>query len=133
MEVETEQAFEELGRSLQKLSPNAYATLILHRCEGLTLQQIGDRLGVSRAQVKKYLARALLHVRQGLGELSRLWPGNTERSEQLLDPPELDLIAAAHHQFHRDHAGDFACLRGSPECPIDVGDLRHDIASPYVR
>ena len=71
MEVETEQAFEELGRSLQKLSPNAYATLILHRCEGLTLQQIGDRLGVSRAQVKKYLARALLHVRQGLSEMDQ--------------------------------------------------------------
>jgi len=71
IEVETEQAFEELGRSLQKLSPNAYATLILHRCEGLTLQQIGDRLGVSRAQVKKYLARALLHVRQGLGEMNQ--------------------------------------------------------------
>ena len=70
-QVETEQAFEELGRSLQKLSPRAYATLILHRCEGLTLQQIGERLGVSRDQVKKYLARALLHVRNGLAAMNQ--------------------------------------------------------------
>jgi RNA polymerase sigma-70 factor (ECF subfamily) len=70
-EVETEQAFEELGRSLQKLSPKAYATLILSRCEGLPLQQIGERLGVSRDQVKKYLARALIHVHKGLAEMNR--------------------------------------------------------------
>jgi RNA polymerase sigma-70 factor (ECF subfamily) len=69
--VETEQAFEELGRSLQKLSPKAYATLILNRCEGLPLAQIGERLGVSRDQVKKYLARALLHVREGLARMNR--------------------------------------------------------------
>lgn len=69
--VETEQAFEELGRSLQQLSPKAYATLILSRCEGLPLAQIGERLGVSRDQVKKYLARALLHVREGLAEMNR--------------------------------------------------------------
>ena len=68
--IETEQAFEELGRALQKLSPNAYATLILNRCEGLSLGQIGERLGVSRDQVKKYLARALLHVRNGLAEMN---------------------------------------------------------------
>lgn len=68
--VETEQAFEELGRSLQKLSPKAYATLILNRCEGLPLAQIGEQLGVSRDQVKKYLARALLHVRNGLAEMN---------------------------------------------------------------
>jgi RNA polymerase sigma factor (sigma-70 family) len=70
-EVETEQAFEELGRSLQELSPKAYATLMLNRCEGLTLKEIGERLGVSRDQVKKYLARALIHVRQGLSEMNR--------------------------------------------------------------
>lgn len=68
--VEAEQVFEEVGRSLQNLSPKAYATLIFSRCEGLSLKQIGERLGVSRDQVKKYLARALLHVRQGLTEMS---------------------------------------------------------------
>lgn len=70
-EAETDQAFEALGRSLQKLSPRAYTTLLLSRCEGLSLQQIGERLGVSRAQVKKYLARALIHVRQQLHEMDK--------------------------------------------------------------
>jgi RNA polymerase sigma factor (sigma-70 family) len=70
-EVETEQAFEELGRSLLELSPKAYATLMLNRCEGLSLKEIGERLGVSRDQVKKYLARALIHVRQGLSDMNR--------------------------------------------------------------
>jgi RNA polymerase sigma factor (sigma-70 family) len=69
--VEAEQAFEEIGRSLQKVSPRAYETLILNRCEGLTLAEIGQRLGVSRDQVKKYLARALIHVRKGLDEMER--------------------------------------------------------------
>jgi RNA polymerase sigma factor (sigma-70 family) len=74
VQAETEQTFEELGRSLQKLSPKAYATLILSRCEGLPLQQIGERLGVSRDQVKKYLARALLHMRKGLIEMKQEKP-----------------------------------------------------------
>lgn len=71
VQVETEQAFEELGHSLQKLSPKAYTTLILNRCEGLSLKEIGERLGVSRDQVKKYLARALIHVRKGLTEMNQ--------------------------------------------------------------
>jgi len=71
IEAETEQAFEELGRSLQTLSPKAYATLILSRCDGVPLKEIGEQLGVSRDQVKKYLARALLHVRKRLSEMSQ--------------------------------------------------------------
>ncbi|MBL8267042.1 RNA polymerase sigma factor [Steroidobacter sp.] len=67
-EVETEQLFEALGGSLQKISPRAYMTLVWSRCDGLSLQEIADRFGVSRDQVKKYLARALLHIRQGLQE-----------------------------------------------------------------
>ena len=66
MEVETEQAFEELGRSLQKLSPNAYATLILHRCEGLTLQQIGDLWGVTRERARQLEARLTDRLREFL-------------------------------------------------------------------
>jgi RNA polymerase sigma-70 factor (ECF subfamily) len=71
MEVETDEAFEKLGRSLQTLSPKAYATLILSRCDGMPLKEIGAQLGVSRDQAKKYLARALLHVRQRLSEMDQ--------------------------------------------------------------
>ena len=70
-QIEMEQAFEDVGRSLLKLSPNAYTTLILSRYEGMPLKDIGERLGVSRAQVKKYLARALIHVRQRLMEMDQ--------------------------------------------------------------
>jgi RNA polymerase sigma factor (sigma-70 family) len=71
VEAELDQVFEELGRSLQTMSPKAYATLILSRCDGVPLKDIGERLGISRDQVKKYLAKALIHVRQRLNEMSK--------------------------------------------------------------
>lgn len=61
-----QQQIEELEEVLKDLSPKARATLILHRRDGLTLEQIGSQLGVSRPMVKKYLARALLRCRQAL-------------------------------------------------------------------
>ncbi len=70
-QVEMEQAFEQLERSLLKLSPKAYVTLMLSRCEGMQLKEIGERLGVSRAMAAKYLAKALTHVRQQLREMGR--------------------------------------------------------------
>jgi RNA polymerase sigma-70 factor (ECF subfamily) len=68
-EIQLEQRFEELGRGLEQLSPRAYATLIMYRCEGATLQQIGSRLGVSRVMAKKYLVKAITYCQQRLEEL----------------------------------------------------------------
>lgn len=68
-DVQLEQRFEELGRGLEQLSPRAYATLIMYRCEGATLQQIGSRLGVSRVMAKKYLVKAITYCQQRLEEL----------------------------------------------------------------
>lgn len=59
LQLEIEQEFEHLGRGLYRHSPQAYATLVLHRCEGMPLQQISERLGVSYSMTKKYLAKAL--------------------------------------------------------------------------
>jgi RNA polymerase sigma factor (sigma-70 family) len=73
-EVETEQAFHAIGASLKAVSPRAYATLILSRCHGMPLHDIGLRLGVSRAQVKKYLAKALIHVREHLSQMNKEVP-----------------------------------------------------------
>jgi RNA polymerase sigma factor (sigma-70 family) len=67
--AELEQRFEELGRGLEQLSPRAYATLIMYRCEGATLEQIGQRLGVSRPMVKKYLMKAMTYCQQRLDEM----------------------------------------------------------------
>jgi DNA-directed RNA polymerase specialized sigma24 family protein len=35
-----------------------YATLVMYRCEGMTLTEIGKRLGVSHTMARKYLTRA---------------------------------------------------------------------------
>lgn len=66
--IQLEQRFEELGRGLEQLSPRAYATLIMYRCEGATLSQIGERLGVSRSMAKKYLTKAITYCHQQLDE-----------------------------------------------------------------
>jgi len=66
--VETQQQLEELQGALQQLSPKAQAVLLLHRRDGYSLEEIGARLGFSRAMAAKYLAKALLHCRQRLRE-----------------------------------------------------------------
>jgi RNA polymerase sigma factor (sigma-70 family) len=65
-QIETEQRVEELERALSQLSPRAQAALILHRRDGLSLEEIAAQFGVSRPMAKKYLAKALLHCRQRL-------------------------------------------------------------------
>jgi RNA polymerase sigma-70 factor (ECF subfamily) len=66
--VQLEQRFEAIGERLEALSPRAYAVLIMYRCEGATLEQIGQRLGVSRVMAKKYLIKAMTNCQQWLDE-----------------------------------------------------------------
>lgn len=66
-EADIERRMEALGRSLEEHSPRAYAVLIMYRCEGLTLKQIGQRLGVSSVMARKYLMRAIRHCDEHLG------------------------------------------------------------------
>lgn len=67
-EVDIEQRLEALGRALENYSPRAYAVLVMYRCEGLTLKQIGERLDVSSVMARKYLMRALKYCDQYLDE-----------------------------------------------------------------
>lgn len=67
-EAELEDRFEKLGRALHEESPRAYLTLVMYRCEGATLEQIGERLGVTRVMAKKYLVKALTFCQQRLAE-----------------------------------------------------------------
>lgn len=62
--LDAEQRFERLGRGLYAHSPRAYATLILHRCDGLSLQDIADKFGVSYSMAKRYLSQALTYCEQ---------------------------------------------------------------------
>ena len=67
-EVEAGQLLDELGRELERLSPRAYATLVMYRCEGMTLHEIGERLGVSHVMARKYLTRAIAYCDRRLEE-----------------------------------------------------------------
>ncbi len=70
LQLEVEQQFEQLGARLREISPRAYATLILHRCHGLPLQEISERIGASYSMTKKYLGKALRFIEAEL-EASR--------------------------------------------------------------
>jgi RNA polymerase sigma factor (sigma-70 family) len=65
-ELEFTESLERVGRELKKLSPRAYAALVMYRCEGMTLTEIGQRLGVSHVMVRKYLAKAIEYCDQRL-------------------------------------------------------------------
>jgi RNA polymerase sigma factor (sigma-70 family) len=67
-ELEIEQSLERIGRELTQVSPRAYAALVMYRCEGMTLTEIGKRLGVSHVTVRKYLSRAIEYCDQRLEE-----------------------------------------------------------------
>jgi len=63
------QCVEHLQDAMEKLSPKVRATFLLHRRDGLSIEDIGTRLGLSRPMVKKNLMKALLHFRQRLEQV----------------------------------------------------------------
>jgi RNA polymerase sigma factor (sigma-70 family) len=65
-EVDIEQRLQAMESGLEAHSPRAYAVLVMYRCEGLTLKQIGERLGVSNVMARKYLERAIKYCDQFL-------------------------------------------------------------------
>jgi RNA polymerase sigma factor (sigma-70 family) len=66
-QAELRQRLTALQRALQQLSPKAQNVLLLHRRDGYSLEEIGQKLGISRAMAAKYLSKALLHCRERLG------------------------------------------------------------------
>jgi RNA polymerase sigma factor (sigma-70 family) len=66
-QLDARRRLEQLDLALSKMKPNVHATFVLHRRDGMTLEEIGKRLGVSRPMVKKYLTQALVQCR-ALGE-----------------------------------------------------------------
>lgn len=59
LDLDAQQCLEQLQSELDRLSPKLRATFLLHRRDGLSLDEIAERLGVSRPMVRKYLARAI--------------------------------------------------------------------------
>jgi RNA polymerase sigma factor (sigma-70 family) len=66
LEVTALQSLEGLQQALDLFSPKVRATFILHRRDGLSIDEIGTRLGISRPMVKKNLVKALLQLRRAL-------------------------------------------------------------------
>jgi len=65
-QLDARRRLQELDRVLERLAPNVHATFVLHRRDGMTLDEIAQRLGVSRAMAKKYLAKAIVQCREFL-------------------------------------------------------------------
>jgi RNA polymerase sigma-70 factor (ECF subfamily) len=65
-EADLQQQLADIGRALEAFSPRAYAALVMYRCEGMTLAEIGQRLGVSTQMACKYLMRAIVFCDQYL-------------------------------------------------------------------
>jgi RNA polymerase sigma factor (sigma-70 family) len=63
-QIDAQQRLEELDSALERLAPSVHATFVLHRRDGMTLEEIASQLGVSRSMVKKYLTTAILQCRE---------------------------------------------------------------------
>jgi RNA polymerase sigma factor (sigma-70 family) len=61
--AETHERLENLQRTLDELPPKYRTTLLLHKFNGLSIEEIGKRLGIARPTAKKYLAQALIRCR----------------------------------------------------------------------
>jgi RNA polymerase sigma factor (sigma-70 family) len=68
-ELDVRQRLERVDQDLARISPRASAILVMYRCEGMTLMEIGERLGISHSTVRKYLVRAIAYCDQRLEEL----------------------------------------------------------------
>jgi RNA polymerase sigma factor (sigma-70 family) len=68
LEVYAQQCVEELDKVLSQLSLKARLTFLLYRRDGLTIDEISARLGISRPMAKKYIAKALVAFRKRLSE-----------------------------------------------------------------
>jgi RNA polymerase sigma factor (sigma-70 family) len=68
LEVTAQECLEELEDALRQMSPNVQATFLLYRRDGLSMDEISERLGISRPMAKKYLVKALVQFRKRLKE-----------------------------------------------------------------
>jgi RNA polymerase sigma-70 factor (ECF subfamily) len=66
LELDAHECLEQLQGALDQLAPKMRAAFMMHRRDGLSIEEIGTRLGISRPLVKKYLMKALMHFRQRL-------------------------------------------------------------------
>src|SRR5262249_28969054 len=59
-QLNLERRLEALDRALARLSAKTRTAFLLQRRDGCTLDEIAERMGISRAMVKKHLAKAVV-------------------------------------------------------------------------
>jgi len=69
LQISAEQCVAVLEETLQRMSPKMRATFVLCRRDGLSMDEISSRLGISRPMAKKYLVKALARFRDKLQEM----------------------------------------------------------------
>jgi RNA polymerase sigma factor (sigma-70 family) len=68
LEVTAEECLERLEEALRHMAPKVQATFLLYRRDGLTIDEVSERLGISRPMAKKYLSKAFVQFRKRLKE-----------------------------------------------------------------
>jgi RNA polymerase sigma-70 factor (ECF subfamily) len=68
-QIDVAQQVQRLREVLRQLPPRWHAAVVMQYVQGLSRQEIGDRLGVSPRTVKKYLAQALGRCRHQMARL----------------------------------------------------------------
>ena len=63
-----EQCVQKLDEALRDMAPKVQTTFLLYRRDGMSMEDIGERLGISRHMAKKYLVKALVQFRKRLKE-----------------------------------------------------------------
>jgi RNA polymerase sigma factor (sigma-70 family) len=66
---DAERRVKRLREVLEQLPPKCHAAVVLQYWQGLSYQEIAERLGISTHMVKKYLKQALIHCRRRMGRL----------------------------------------------------------------
>lgn len=62
-----------LRRALAKLDPRTREAFLLHRTEGLSYDEIGERLGISPEAVERHVADALYRLAVRMERYERPW------------------------------------------------------------
>jgi RNA polymerase sigma factor (sigma-70 family) len=68
-ELDTQQRIKRLQEVLRQLPAKCQAAVVLQYWDGLSYEEIAQRLGISAHMVKKYLSQALLHCRKRMARL----------------------------------------------------------------